>query len=43
VTFTTNQLIDPGPGGRTFYCQTIDLTPPRPYDTSNLQSMVLVQ
>jgi hypothetical protein len=43
LNFTTAQLVDPGPAGKTFYCQTFDLTPPVPYDVSNLQSMFLVQ
>jgi len=43
VTFSTGSLIDPGPAGKTFYNQTIDLNPPSPYETSNLQTFHLVQ
>ncbi|HEX6883590.1 MAG TPA: matrixin family metalloprotease [Planctomycetota bacterium] len=43
VTFPSGNLIDPGPGGRTFYNQMIDLAPPSPYETGNLQTFLLVQ
>jgi hypothetical protein len=43
VFFPTSSLIDPGPGGKTFYGQSVRLGPPNPLDDSNLQSFVLVQ
>jgi len=39
----TGLLIDPGPGGATFYSQTVDVTAGSPYPVSNLQSIMLVQ
>jgi hypothetical protein len=36
-------LKDPGPAGRTFYSQTVEIAFPTPFAVSNLQSMVLVQ
>jgi hypothetical protein len=41
--FPPANLIDPGPAGKTFYNQTVELDLPYPLDVSNVQSMMLVQ
>jgi matrixin len=43
VVVPTSSLVDPGPGGLTFYSQMVKLALPYPLDVSNLQSMILVQ
>jgi len=43
VNVPTGLLVDPGPGGLTFFSQAVDLTLGAPYPVSNLQSIFLVQ
>jgi hypothetical protein len=43
VDIPTSGLQDPGPAGKTFFSQTIQLGSPAPFPVSNLQSMILVQ
>ena len=43
VTIPSQALPDPGPAGTVFYSQAVEMRLPKPFDSSNLQSILMVQ